>query len=142
MTKGLLFITTLITLVNGMVSFDAQSHLDNLLQKLPRYLHHRENYILSSCEQVVPTGLKLKKKLANNYISDRFEQKRINIFYDTEKQLAELLLNEKEKLLMSLKKELNDVTINSYDSDFEKKRDGLYKMHIEFQQVEKGRQRK
>ena len=47
-----------------------------------------------------------------------------------------------KNLLMGLRKELNQVIINSYDSDFQEKRDGLYKMHIEFQQLEKRRQRK
>ena len=47
MTKDFLLITSLITLVNGMINFNVHSHLDNLLQKSLRYLHHRENYILS-----------------------------------------------------------------------------------------------
>ena len=51
---------------------DNQSQLDNLLQKSFHYHYHRENYIQSLREGVIPTGLKLKKKTAINYISDGF----------------------------------------------------------------------
>ena len=55
-------------MVNGMDNFDGYSHLDILLKKLLRYLHHQENDILTLREGVTPTRLKLKNKPAINYI--------------------------------------------------------------------------
>ena len=73
MKEALLLITNLIIVVNGMVIFNGHSQLDNILQKSLRHHHHRENYIQSLGEGVIPTGLKLKKNPAINYISDGFE---------------------------------------------------------------------
>ena len=88
MKNALLLITISIIVVNGMVIFDGQSQLDNLLQKSLRYHHHRENYIQSLREGVIPTGLKLKKKTAINYISDGFEVQWNNVLYGAEKRFS------------------------------------------------------
>ena len=39
-------------------------HLDHLLQKSLRYKHHKESYIKSLNEGIVPIGFHLHKKLA------------------------------------------------------------------------------
>ena len=53
MTKVLLLITGLITLLSRMVTFDTHSHFYNLSPKSLRYHHHRENYIQSLREAVM-----------------------------------------------------------------------------------------
>ena len=42
----------------------ALSHLDHLVQKSIRYRHHKENYVKSLNEGIIPTGLKIKKRPA------------------------------------------------------------------------------
>ena len=50
-------------LVHGMVLLDGSKlHLDRLLQKSFRYKHHKENYIRSLHEGIVPPGLLLNRK--------------------------------------------------------------------------------
>ena len=45
-------------LVNGMVLPErSTTHFDHLLQKSLRYQHHKENYIQSIHEGIIPNGL-------------------------------------------------------------------------------------
>ena len=137
-------ITNLIIVVNGVVIFDGHSQLDNLLQKPLRYHHHRENYIQSLREGVIATGLKLKKNLAINYISDGFEVQWKKMIHDAEKRLVELLHSESEILIDKTQRQVNEVIISIYDGNLEEKRDELYKKHISKyeQQLKERRQRK
>ena len=41
---------------------DGLSHLDILLQKSLRYKHHKENYLYSLQNGIIPSGLKINKK--------------------------------------------------------------------------------
>ena len=135
-------ITNLIIVVNGMVIFDGFSQVDKLLRKSLRHHHHRENCIQSLSEGVIPTGLKLKKKPAINYISDGFEVQWNNVLYDAEKRLVELLLSDSEILIDKTQREVNEVIISIYDGNLEEKRDELYKKHSNYQQqLEERRER-
>ena len=127
-----------------MVIFDGHSQLDNLLQKPLRYHPHRENYIQSLREGVIATGLKLKKNLAINYISDGFEVQWKKMLHDAEKRLVELLHSESEILIDKTQRQVNEVIISIYDGNLEEKRDELYKKHISKyeQQLKERRQRK
>ena len=51
---------------------DGLSELDILLQKSLRYKHHKENYLHSIENGIVPSGLKINKKPAFLPISDDF----------------------------------------------------------------------
>ena len=138
-----IYIYNLIIVINGMVIFDRHSQLDNLLQKSLRHYHHRENYIQSLREGVIPTSLKLKKKPAINYISDGFEVQWNNVLYDAEKRLVELLLSKSEILIGKTQREVNEIIISIYDGNLEEKRDELYKKHSNYQQqLEERRQTK
>ena len=56
-----------IFVVTGMYSKDGYHHisrLDILTRKSLRYQHHRENYLESLQQGIIPSGLKLKKKPA------------------------------------------------------------------------------
>ena len=56
-------------LVNGMVLYDgATTTLDHLVQKSLRYKHHKQNYIRSLDEGIIPTGLRINKKPATNTV--------------------------------------------------------------------------
>ena len=46
--------------------------LDILFQKSIRYNHHKVNYERSLLEGIIPTGLKLNKRLAFEPVSDNF----------------------------------------------------------------------
>ena len=70
------------------------SQLDILLQKLLRYKHHRENYIQSLEEKVIPWGLKINKKPAFAPISENFMINWKNILRRAEYSLVQLLLTE------------------------------------------------
>ena len=84
--------------VNGMVfSGGLLSRLDLLLQKSIRYNHHKQNYERSLFEGIIPTGLKINKKLEFQPISGNFYQQWNTVLYDTEKRLVRLLLEESEK---------------------------------------------
>ena len=63
----------ILTLVNQMVIQDGRmSLLDRLLQKSLPNKHHRENYIQSLEEKVIPSGLKINEKPAFAQISEDF----------------------------------------------------------------------
>ena len=117
-----------------MIIFDGHSQLDNLLQKSSRHHHHHENYIQSLREGVIPTGLKLRKKPAINYISDGFEAQWNNVLYDAEKSLAELLLSESKILIDKTQREVNKIIVSIYEGNLEEKRDELCKKHSNYQQ--------
>lgn len=90
-----------------------------------RYLYHRNSYILSLREVVIPTELKLMKKPAINYISDGLERQWNNVVYNAEKRVVTLLLSESGTFQGSYHK--------TNGCDFEEERYGLCKKHIEFQ---------
>ena len=85
----------ILTLVNRMVIQDGgMSLLDRLLQKSLRCKHHRENYIQSLEEKVIPSGLKINEKPAFAQISEDFRINWKNILRRAEYSLVQLLLTE------------------------------------------------
>ena len=60
-----------IQLVSGMVLHEGATTLDHLVQKLLRCKHHKQKCIRCLDEEIVPTGLRINKKLENNYIQGR-----------------------------------------------------------------------
>ena len=94
-------------LVNGMVLQDgALLHLDNLVQKSIRYRYHKENYVKSLNESIVPTGLKIKKRPALLPVSEDFERKWNSILYDAEKNIIKLLLYEFDQIIAKIEVEI------------------------------------
>ena len=88
----------ILTLVNRMVIQDGgMSLLDRLLQKSLRYKHHRENYIQSLQEKVIPSGLKINKKPAFSPILEDFMINWKNILRRAEYTLVQFLLTESEQ---------------------------------------------
>ena len=77
------------------------SHLDLLVQKSLRYKHHKLNYIQSLEEGIIPSGLKIKKKLAFQQMS---EWK--SILYNAERNIVELLLYKAEKVIATIQVEI------------------------------------
>ena len=110
MRKVLQMITlTLIILyhmVNGMVVFDGNTHLDYLYQKSLRYQHHRENYLKSLLEGLILSGLKINKRPAFESVTDEFESHWNSVLYDAEKRLVKLLLKESENVIAKVPSEI------------------------------------
>ena len=87
----------ILTLVNRMVIQDGgMSLLDKLLQKSLRYKHHRENYIQSLEEKVIPSGLRINKKPAFSRILEDFMINWKNILRRAEYTLVQFLLTESQ----------------------------------------------
>ena len=86
-------------MANGMVVFDGSTHLGYLYQKSLRYQHHRENYLTSLLEGLIPSGLRINKRPAFESVSDEFENKWNSVLYDAEKRLVKLLLKESENVV-------------------------------------------
>ena len=87
----------ILTLVNRMVIQDGgMSLLDKLLQKSLRYKHHRENYIQSLEEKVIPSGLKINKEPAFSRILEDFMINWKNILRRAEYTLVQFLLTESQ----------------------------------------------
>ena len=92
---------------NGMVLHrKTLSHLDLLVQKSLRYKHHKLNYIQSLEEGIIPSGLKIKKKLAFQQMSEDFEAKWKSILYNAERNIVELLLYKAEKVIATIQVEI------------------------------------
>ena len=92
-----------LTLVNRMVMQDGgRSQLHILLQKSLRYKHHRENYIQSLEEKVIPSGLKIIKNPAFALISEDFMINWKNMLTRAKESLAQLLLTESQKVIKKL----------------------------------------
>ena len=51
-------------MVNGLVVFDGNTHLDYLYQKSLRHQHGRENYLTILLQGFIPSGLKINKHRA------------------------------------------------------------------------------
>ena len=68
-------------MVNGMVVFDGNTYLDYLYQKSLRYQHHRENYLNSLLEGLIPFGLRINKRpafqSAYEVTPERLEQNKV-----------------------------------------------------------------
>ena len=69
-TSSLLIILSMVHRI--VIKDDGLSELDILLQKSLRYKHHKENYLHSIENGIVPSGLKINKKPAFLPISDDF----------------------------------------------------------------------
>ena len=92
-----LILYIILTLVIRMVIQDGgMSLLDRLLQKSLRYKHHRENYIQSLQEKVIPSGLKINKKPAFSPILEDFMINWKNILRRAEYTLVQFLLTESQ----------------------------------------------
>ena len=50
-------------IIKGLILNDGLSHLDHLLQESLRYLHDKENYKIILQEEILTTGLKIKRNL-------------------------------------------------------------------------------
>ena len=92
-----------LTLVNRMVMQDGgRSQLYILLQKSLRYKHHRENYIQSLEEKVIPSGLKIIKNPAFALISEDFMINWKNMLTRAQESLVQFLLTESQKVIKKL----------------------------------------
>ena len=102
----ILVLHKVLPLANGMVLHrKTLSHLDLLVQKSLRYKHHKLNYIQSLEEGIIPSGLKIKKKLAFQQMSEDFEAKWKSILYNAERNIVELLLYKAEKVIATIQVE-------------------------------------
>ena len=82
-----------IQLVDWMVLHEgATTTLDHLVQKSLKYKHYKWNYIRNLDEGIIPTGLRINKKLVvNTFLSD-FNKNRKRIISKAERDLVQLPL--------------------------------------------------
>ena len=86
----ILVLHNVLPLSNGMVLHgETFSHLELLVQKSLRYKHHKLNYIRSLEEDIILSGLKIKKKPAFQPVSKDFEVKWNSILYKVERNIVE-----------------------------------------------------
>ena len=100
-------IPIIIFLIKGMVINDGFMNLDILLQKSFRYQHHYKNYEKSIALDLIPKGLKIKKRHAFEPISKDFNNKWNNMLWDAERNLVELLLSESLKVVERVELDLD-----------------------------------
>ena len=62
-----------------MVAFDGNRHLDYLYQKSLSYQNHRENYLTSLLEALIPSGLKINKRPAFKPDTDELENQWMSV---------------------------------------------------------------
>ena len=90
-----------------MVLNNGNSYLNHLFQKSLRYNHHKKNYKISLEEEVIPTGLKLRKDPAFLPVTDGFQQNWDTIVFNAERYLVELLLGETDGVIKKLELDFN-----------------------------------
>ena len=119
-----------IQLVNGMVLYDgATTILDHLVQKSLRYKHHKQNYIRSLDEGIIPTGLRINKKPAINTVSSDFHNNWKTILSKAEKDLVQLLLVESDKIIAKIDFEIHSHIKEYHPNNYHHERDLLQKKH-------------
>ena len=69
------------------------------VQKLLRYKHHKQNYIRSLDEGIIPTGLCINKKPATNTVPSDFHNYWKTIISKAEKDFVQLLLVESYEII-------------------------------------------
>ena len=117
--------------------------MDKLLQKFLRYKHHQLNYEESLHCGVIPNGLKIRKDLAFDLISDDFQIKSNEILYNVEKNLVELLLCESSNIAAKLEIDFNKELLNCHSNDHKEERTCLSKEHKGYEnKLEKWRLKK
>ena len=125
-----------------MVVFDGNTHLDYLYRKSLRYQHHRENYLTSLLEGLIPSGLKINKRPAFELVTDEFENQWNSVLYDAEKRLVKLLLGESENVVAKVQSEI-ELEILDSETTYEVTLERLEQKHTKFKQnLEKRRDKK
>ena len=118
--------------VDGMVLQDGRlSYLDLLIQKSVRYTH-KENYIKSLEEGIMPLGLQIKKKPAFLPISKDFESKWNVIMYEAEKNIINLLIYESKQVIAKIEVEIQEELEEEDLNRFRKKISQLENNHANF----------
>ena len=87
-----------------MVSFDGNSHLDYLYQKLLRQQHHRENYVTSLLEEFISKLLRIKKRPAFETVTELLLKESENVIAKIEIEI-ETELQKGEELSQGVKRE-------------------------------------
>ena len=123
--KIVYFLIILIILVTisvvSMVFSNGLDHLDKLLQKSLRYKHHQLNCEESLRRRVISKGLRTRKDLAFEPISDDFQIKWNEILYNAENNLVKLLLYESSKVIAKLEIDFNKELLNCHPNDCKEK---------------------
>ena len=120
-----------ICLVKGMVLEDGKEYLDYLLQKSFCYEHHLKNYEESLKTGLIPNGLRIKKSAAITPVTEDFHRKWLQILYDAEKNLVELLMYEASqvvaKIQIDLDAEIRKINPKNYDQKYRDTKQKCYK---------------
>ena len=82
-----------ILLIKGMITFDGNSHLDLAFQKALRCSHHWESYKNNLQNEVIPSGLRIKKQPAFIPTKEYFHIKWDTILYSAERKFRRTLFS-------------------------------------------------
>ena len=107
MDKVYMLIICYYVVIKGMVLNDGLSHLDHLFQKSLCYHHHKENYKISLKEEIIQTGLKIKKEPGFVPVMEQFNKKWNSVLFDAERSLVELLLTELGNVIKKIETEFD-----------------------------------
>ena len=139
-TSGLLIILSMVHRI--VIKDDGLSELDILLQKSLRYKHHKENYLHSIENRIVPSGLKINKKPAFLLISDDFTDQCNKILLNAEEKLVNLLLVESNRVINNLQEKIEGKLYEKYGNDTENRLWDLEYKHINYKKKLKQKRNK
>ena len=100
-----------------------------------RYKHHKENYIKSLEEGIMPSGLQIKKKPAFLLVSKDFESKWNAILYEAEKNIIKLLMYESDHAIAKIEVEIQEELKEEDPNRSQKKINQLENKHANFRKV-------
>ena len=133
-------------LVIGMVIHERSNNenfLDSLVEKSLRYQHHKENYVKSIYDQIVPTGLQIKKKPAFMPVSKDFDKRWRAVLRKSELELVKLLLVESDVVIGEIESNIECELKAQYpDINIVEKRRILGKRHRKCEKHLKERRRR
>ena len=139
-------IYNILYLVIGMVIHERSNNenfLDSLVEKSLRYQHHKENYVKSIYDQIVPTGLQIKKKPAFMPVSKDFDKRWRAVLRKSELELVKLLLVESDVVISEIESNIECELKAQYpDINIVEKRRILGKRHRKYEKHLKERRRR
>ena len=100
----------------------ATTTLDHLVQKSLRYKHHKQNYIRSLNEGIIPAGFHINKKPPINTVPSDFHNNWKTIISKAEKDLVRILLVESHKIVakidFEIQSHIKEYHPNNYDHEY------------------------
>ena len=98
------------------------NQVDLLYQHVLKYYHHTENYQQIILQDITRFGLRLKRRAAINPIFSDFNSHWNGILKDTERTLLTLLLEEAQKISVSVDSEFQEIFKKEHANNYVKEK--------------------